>query len=500
MSDALPTARPVRVRLAPSPTGALHVGTARAGLLNYLFAKRHGGSFILRIEDTDAERSQAIYTANILQGLQALGLSWDEGPCPTGEGELGEFGPYCQSQRKARYQAVAHQLLAEGKAYRDFITEAEIAQRRDEAQRLNQPFVYRSQALPPEAEAEKLAAGEPYSLRFAVPATATTLTFTDSLRGEVSVEASTVSDFVILKSDGMASYNFAVVVDDTDMAITHVIRGEDHIPNTPRQVLLYEALGKPLPLFTHLSMILAPDRSKLSKRFGATAVSDYIYEQGFLPEAMVNFLALLGWSHPEAKELLTLDELVASFDLSRLSTSGAVFDRTKLEWMNGQYIRQLSLEELDKRCQPFWHALQAEPNRYTPAQRHALLALVQESLVTLKDIDEQTATFFGDALTTPADAELQASVLATPEGQQVLQQALTALHQLDDTTPETCHAWLKELSTALKPLKAKQVFWPLRAALTGRVQGADLSGTLNLLGKQRIALRLQQACVSQVSL
>ncbi len=487
MTTSTRPSRPVRVRIAPSPTGNLHVGTARTALFNYLFAKHHGGTFVLRVEDTDLERSKPEFTQNIFDGLRALGLQWDEGPDVGGP-----YGPYTQTERLERYKEVAHQLLAQGLAYWDYTSPDTVDALRAKATEAKQPFVYRPAPLSEAQQAEAKAAGIQPSLRFRIPQHSQPIVVHDLVRGDVSVEADTLGDLVLLKSDGTAAYNFAVVVDDADMRISHVIRGEDHLPNTPKQLLLYQALGWEPPAFAHLGMILAPDRSKLSKRHGATAVAEFVEHQGYLPHAFINFLALLGWSSPAGDELMSLETLIEQFSLDRIAHGGAIFDVDKLKWMNSHYIRQLSPEALAPLVAPY---LQAYPIKatYTPQQWCLLLEAVQEPLTTLSQITEDVAYFFGDTVAVP-DA-LWSEVLETDEGRAVLTVMLADwLPALDVSTLEATAASLKHLTkTLLKDYKTKTVMWTLRACTTGRVQGADLSKTLHLLGLNRVALRLKAA-------
>ncbi|MFM7390279.1 MAG: glutamate--tRNA ligase [Vampirovibrionales bacterium] len=481
--------RPVRVRLAPSPTGNLHVGTARTALLNYLFAKHNNGTYILRIEDTDMERSTEAFTQNIFDGLRALSLPWDEGPDVGGN-----YGPYKQSERLHLYQPYAEQLLASGHAYWDYTNNEELEALRTAATEAKQPFVYRPAPLTPEQEAAYQAdpTRKP-SLRLRIPADRGTIVVNDLIRGEVQFDASTIGDFVIVKSDGMASFNFANVIDDALMAISHVIRGEDHLPNTPKHRLLYEALGFPVPAFAHLPMILAPDRSKLSKRHGATAVAQYIDEQGYLPEAFINFLALLGWSSPTGEELLSLEQLIEQFTLERVNHSGAIFDTDKLNWMNGQYLRALPLSELDAKLRPILEARFAPERYYNTEQWHLLLSVVRDSLVRLPDINALVGYFFGESVV--IDADTFTNVLQNEESTPILQTALNEwLPSVDFGSVEGVQASLKVLTKQLlSQYKVKPIMWALRASCTGTVQGADLPTTLYLLGSQRVEHRLKEA-------
>jgi nondiscriminating glutamyl-tRNA synthetase len=324
----------MRVRFAPSPTGHLHVGNARTALFNWLLARRHGGTMVLRIEDTDTERSTRESEASMLEDLRWLGLDWDEGPDAGGP-----YGPYRQSERLDLYRVAVAELMARGSAYYCFCTRDELEADRKIALAAGLPPKYsgRCRALGREEAARRVAAGEPAATRFAVPPDRD-VTFHDEVRGDVAVSTLVIGDPVIVRSDGRPAYNFAVVIDDARMAITHVVRGEDHISNTPRQILIYEALGFRPPAFAHLSLVLGPDHAPLSKRHGATSVADF-HERGILPEALLNYLALLGWSPGDGDELLPLAEMVRRFDLAHVSRSAAVFDPGKLAWMNRHYMR-----------------------------------------------------------------------------------------------------------------------------------------------------------------
>ncbi|XP_052191817.1 glutamate--tRNA ligase, chloroplastic/mitochondrial isoform X2 [Diospyros lotus] len=339
----------VRVRFAPSPTGNLHVGGARTALFNYLFARSHAGKFVLRIEDTDLERSTAESEQAMLHDLSWLGLHWDEGP-----GVGGDYGPYRQSERNVLYKQHAKKLLKSGHVYRCFCTNEELEKMKEIAKLKQLPPVYTGKwahATDEEVE-EELEKGTPYTYRFRVPKEGR-LQIHDLIRGEVSWNLDTLGDFVIMRSNGQPVYNFCVTVDDATMAISHVIRAEEHLPNTLRQALIYEALGFQMPYFAHVSLILAPDRSKLSKRHGATSVGQF-REMGYLPQAMVNYLALLGWGDGTENEFFTLENLVEKFSIDRVNKSGAVFDSTKLRWMNGQHLKSLSSEKLAKLIGERW--------------------------------------------------------------------------------------------------------------------------------------------------
>ncbi|MBY0404957.1 MAG: glutamate--tRNA ligase [Cyanobacteria bacterium] len=477
----------VRVRIAPSPTGFLHVGTARTALFNFLFAKKHQGKFILRIEDTDLVRSKKEYCDNIYESLLALGLQWDEGPDVGGP-----YGPYQQSERLDIYQEWAEKLLASGQAYWCYLSEAEIEAEKQKAALENRPYVYQR----PHYDAETLEKlkNDPErkpSLRLDIPRNNEPIVFQDLIRGEITFDRNLLDNFVLIKSNGTPSYNFAVVVDDLLMKITHVIRGEDHISNTPKQILIFRAFGIEPPAFAHVSMILSPDRSKLSKRHGATAVSDFI-KQGYLPEAFCNFLALLGWSPPEGMEIGTLDAFASFFSLEKISHSAAIFDQDKLKWLNGCYIRQLPLDDLLERARPFLNDFNLD--EYTDTQLQFMLEAVREPITLLSDLPHSVSYFFGEGLT--LDASILEEVLRQDDSIQVLNAfANTFLLTQDFTHLEGLSLGLKEFTQQMKPLKAKTVMWAIRAALTGRTHGADLGKTLFLLGASKVKHRLDNALV-----
>lgn len=481
---------PIRVRIAPSPTGFLHVGTARTALFNFLYAKGHGGQFILRIEDTDQERSQDIYTQNIYDSLKALGLQWDEGPDVGGP-----YAPYTQSERTAIYQEWANKLLTGGQAYHCYLTQAELDAEKAAAQAEKRAYIYSGACRDPKVR-EELASkpdeqGNPRkpSVRFRIPDERGTLTFQDAVRGEVSFDTELLGDFVILKSDGTPSYNFAVVVDDMLMKISHVIRGEDHISNTPRQIMLYEAFNAVPPQFAHVGMILAPDRTKLSKRHGAVAVSDYI-KQGYLPEAFCNFLTLLGWSPPDGEEIGTIEHFAQQFELERITHSPAIFEKDKLNFINGKLIRTMPLPELLTVARPYLH--QFDLSQYNEDKLLAILDAVREPITILSELPEAVNYFFGR--TVILDAQLVGDVLTGAEPAEVLRRFQQEFLQTADfSSPETLADAIKAFTNSLKPIKTKGVMWAIRAAVTGRTHGADLSKTLFILGKEVTAHRVETA-------
>jgi nondiscriminating glutamyl-tRNA synthetase len=477
----------VRVRIAPSPTGNLHVGTARTALFNYLFAKRYGGQFILRIEDTDLERSNAAYTQNIYDSLRALNLSWDEGPDVGGP-----YGPYQQSDRLALYAEWAQKLVATGHAYPCYCTAEELDAERAQAMADKRPYIYSRRCLNPETAATL--AQDPSrtpTLRFRIPDERGDVVFQDAVRGELRFDTGLIGDFVLMKSNGTPSYNFAVVMDDLLMQISHVIRGEDHISNTPKQLLLFEALGVPAPAYAHVGMILAPDRSKLSKRHGATAVSEFI-AQGYLPEAFCNFLTLLGWSPPDGQEVASLSHFAEAFSLDRIAQNPAIFDIEKLNWLNSLTIRQLPLDELLERARPF--LADFDLTHYSHAALCDMLDAVREPITILSDLPEAVSYFFGQNVNTQGVED----VLNQPETLDVLkafEQTFLPTAPFDQDA-EAMAAAIKAFANSLKPLKMKTVMWAIRASVTGRTHGADLSKTMMLLGKETVFHRVNTALLN----
>jgi len=470
----------IRVRIAPSPTGFLHVGTARTALFNYLFAKKHKGSFILRIEDTDLERSKDEYIQNIYDSLKAMGLNWDEGPDIEGP-----YPPYKQSDRFDIYKKYADKLVNSGYAYYCWCTQEELEAEKEKAVS-EHVYSRRCRNLSPEQIENFKNEGRVPTIRFIVPEKR--LKFDDIVKGNLDFDTALIGDFVIMKSNGTPTYNFAVVVDDIEMKISHIIRGEDHISNTPKQILIYDALGAHVPEFAHVGMILAPDRTKLSKRHGATAVSEFI-EQGYLPEAFVNFIALLGWSPADGEEIKTLDKLIEAFSLERVSPSPAIFEFDKLNWMNGQYIRNMPISEITQRVKIYLKNY--DLSLYSEEQLELIVAAVREPLTKLSEITDAVSYFFGD--TVEIDPEIKKDVIQTPESQKVLQEFFNLADSLNYDNIEELHNQMADFRKSIPDLKPKQIMWAIRAALTGRVKGADMAVIISLLGKERIKLRINDA-------
>ncbi|RAP34422.1 glutamate--tRNA ligase [Candidatus Marinamargulisbacteria bacterium SCGC AG-439-L15] len=474
----------MRVRFAPSPTGNLHIGSVRTCLFNWVLAKHMGGAVILRIEDTDLQRSKPEFEANILDGLEWLGLGMDEGP-----NESGAYGPYRQSERieKGVYREVADTLLASGHAYYCFETQEELEAEKKEAESKGVPYKYsrKSLGLSNDDIQKRLGSGDPYTIRFKIPE-GETVVVNDGIRGEVSFDTTLLSDFVILKSDGSPAYNFAVVVDDAAMKITHVIRGEDHLSNTPRQLLLFKALGYEAPVVAHLPMMLGTDRSKLSKRHGAQSVSDY-RDQGYLPEALINYLSLLGWSPPDEKELLSRQELIDLVSMERISKSGAIFDEVKLRWMNGQYIRQLSAPELRAAITPFISdEITARLGTPSEAVLEKMIVSVKDNLEVLTDINTYLEVY---ELSFEA-FELRVSEFSVSDSdREVLSLFLEELETSDKLDSNWVDATLARLLEKTGFGKGK-VFKPVRLGSTGMGSGPHLGDVLPLLGKDKIQERV----------
>ncbi|MBI2916419.1 MAG: glutamate--tRNA ligase [Chloroflexi bacterium] len=478
----------VRVRYAPSPTGTPHVGNIRTALFNWLFARNQGGQFIVRIEDTDVERLVSGALEAILESLRWLGLNWDEGP------EVGgPCGPYIQSQRLSLYHEHARRLVAEGQAYHCYCSPQRLTAMREEQQRQKRPSGYdrRCRELTPQQRAEYETQGIKSVVRFKAPLDGQT-TFSDLIRDEVTFAHSTLDDLVLLKSDGYPTYHLANVVDDHLMGITHVMRAEEWLPSTPRHVLLYDAFGWQPPQFAHLPMILGPDRSKLSKRHGATSLLEY-RDQGYLPEAMMNFLALLGWSLDDKTETIDRDMLVQHFSIERVGKPAAIFHADKLLWMNGVYMRQLSPQEWLKRALPFLDRdLPPELPRPLPRDYLAMtVPLVQDRAKTLAEIAGLVDFFLVDELTYEATL-LHDKGLDVETSRKALGAALDLVSSVAPFDAETLEAALRPLAEQLG-LKTGTLFGILRVATTGRTAAPPLFATMAVLGRERCLKRLETA-------
>ncbi len=470
---------PVRVRFAPSPTGRLHVGGARTAIFNWLFARHHGGTLVLRIEDTDQVRSTRDSESSLFQDLTWMGLDWDEGPDVGGP-----HPPYRQSERLHVYAESASRLAHAGAIYPCFCTDAELDAKRT-AQRaagMEPHYDGTCRALDPQRAAERQASGATYTMRFRVPNRA--VTFEDRVRGSMRFESTTVGDFVLLRSNGMPTYNFACVVDDAAMRISHVLRGEDHLTNTMRQVLIYEAFGFGLPEFAHLSLIVDADRAKLKKREGqeGTYVDEY-RTRGYLPGALVNFLALLGWSSPSGDEVLSRERLVADFDLDRVGRAPAVFDAQKLRWMAGEYLRAAHQDGLARDSLPYLHDAGLDLDVQSATR---MLAAFRDSIATLSELPARARELLAPG---PPEPEA-AAALQAPEARRLLNALVVGL---DDTKGPLDGAAFKALMQECGKtlgMKGRDLFMPVRAAISGRTHGPEIPLLFDALGAAAVRERL----------
>jgi len=478
----------IRVRYAPSPTGHLHIGNARTALFNYLYARHLGGKFIIRIEDTDVKRNVAGGEESQLKYLKWLGMDWDES-IDVG----GEYGPYRQTERLDIYNKYWQDLIDRGLAYRCYCTEAELEQEREEQTARNETPRYsgKHRDLTDEQRAAFEAEGRIPSIRFRVPVDRT-YTFNDMVKGTISFDTNEMGDFVIVKKDGIPTYNFAVALDDHLMKISHVLRGEDHISNTPRQLMIYEAFGWEPPQFAHMTLIVNESKKKLSKRDESIIQFIEQYDKlGYLPETLINFIALLGWSPEGEQEMYSRDELIEVFDAGRLSKSPAVFDSQKLAWMNNEYIKKADVERIVALCLP--HLQSAELIAEQPSDEvlswvHDLVALHQDKLRSASEIIEHTALFFRESVEDEAEA---IEVLAEETVPTVLSAFLAEL-QADgaEFTVDGIKAMIKSVQKSTG-CKGKALFMPIRAAITGQTHGPDLNQSLVLLGYDKVVARLQ---------
>ena len=467
----------VRTRMAPSPTGDMHVGSMGIVLKNYAFARKHGGSFVLRIEDTDKEREVEGAVSRIQNIITAYGLDWDEGP-----GKGGSHGPYVQSERIALYKEMAEQLVAEDKAYYCTCSKERLTELRDKQRAEKIPPKYDKHCRNKQSEVKKhISSGAPFVIRLKTPEDVA-VTFTDVLRGEITFNSNAVDDQVLLKSDGYPTYHLAVVVDDHDMEITHVMRGEEWISSTPKHVLLYQAFGWELPTFVHVPVYLNPDgKGKMSKRKGTVSAQSFL-DKGYLPEALLNFFMILGWAHPEEKEIISLEEYITLFDPKDISPKSVVFDVKKLDWINGIYIRKLSFTKLQDLVTPF------VPKSFPKNILADVLPLIHERLEKLSDFSELTSFFYG-TIDIPTELLLKK---ATPElVTQQLDLTETSLQEID---------WnVASIEESIRTLQEKnqwkkgQYFMMLRSMATGKKATPPLFETMQVIGKTAILERIHQA-------
>ncbi len=478
---------PPRVRFAPSPTGYLHVGGARTALFNWLYSRHAGGAFVLRIEDTDQERSSAEMVSGILDGLTWLGLGWDEGP-----GVGGPYGPYFQAQRVDRHRAAADRLIASGDAYFCYCAPEDLEAERTKAQADGRAWSYgrTCRDLPPEEVARREREGCRRAVRFRVPDGRTV--FDDAVRGRIEFDNASLEDFVILRSDGHPTYHLSVVVDDVEMAITDVIRGDDHISNTPKQILIYGALGAPIPAFAHVPLILGPDKKRLSKRHGATSVGEY-RDQGYLPEAMVNFLALLGWSPGGDEEVFGRDELVARFSLGGISGGNAVFNPEKLDWFNQQHILRMPAREILERIRTELAAAGVVLDSLDAAERariERVVDLVKPRARRLTDVVPLVRPFVGAAI--ERDAAAVAKYLASSDLPPHFSAWLARMREVAPFEAQPLERALRALA-AERGIKAGALIHATRVAVTGQAVSPGVFEVLELMGRERAIARLAEA-------
>lgn len=482
----------VRVRYAPSPTGNPHIGNIRTAMFNWLFARRNGGQFVVRVEDTDQGRITEGAVEHILDGLEWLGIDWDEGPRVGGP-----YGPYFQSERLERYHDAADQLIASGNAYRCYCSPERVAELRKEQARNKERQGYDSHCryLSEDERGAKEAEGAPSVLRFAMPQEGIT-SVEDAIRGHVEWQNDLTDDFVLVKTDGFPTYHMAVVVDDHAMEISHVLRAEEWLPSTPRHVQLFRALGLDMPTFGHLPMILGSDRAKLSKRHGATSLMEY-RDDGFLPEALINFMALLGWSLDGETEVMTTETIRDNFTLERVGKPAAIFDLDKLQWMNGVYIRQAEQDQLADRILPFLE--QEYADRLLPIDTDYLrriVPLVQERLKTLSEAPEMLSYFFEDTLEFDPNALIQRG-MDSDSTQAAIMRAHADLAAVpgEEFNHENLENILRSAGAELE-LSGRQFFGALRTAITGRTATPPLFEMMEVMGRDRVLQRLAAAAES----
>lgn len=472
----------VRVRFAPSPTGMLHIGNARTALFNYLFAKHHRGIFILRIEDTDLDRSDYSLTDQMLKDLRWLGFDWDEGP-----DKGGPYGPYRQSERLDIYREYANELLIKGRVYKCFCTPDDLERmRRQQISKGEMPrYDGRCRNLTEEEVLKKESEGSRPALRFHVGRGK--IYFEDLIHGKMNFDADKIGDFIIIRSDGIAAYNFACVIDDHLMNVSHVIRGEDHLSNTPRQILLYKALGWIPPFFAHHPLILGSDRTPLSKRHGSTAVSQY-REEGFLPEALINYLLILGWTSPTNEEVIPMERMIEEFSISSLSRNAPIHSLKKLEWLNGIYIRRKDNNELSKLISPY-----LEKEGLNNIDRDTLLKIsdaIKENIVKLSEIKEYLGIFFDEKFNFSEEAK---RIILNDKNRKVIETVIEIITStISDFKLEEWSVFLTKVEEKTG-LKGKELLIPIRAGVTGMTKGPQLVKIFNILGKERVLKRLKMA-------
>ncbi|WAM34720.1 glutamate--tRNA ligase [Caldicellulosiruptor morganii] len=475
----------VRVRFAPSPTGQLHIGGARTALFNYLFAKKHNGKFILRIEDTDVERSRAEWAEGIMRSLRWLGIEWDEGPDVGGD-----FGPYFQSQRKEIYLEYIQKLLEEGKAYYCFCTQEEIERERQIAREQKIPYKYSKKCrnIGLDEAKKRIKNGEKAVVRIKAPQEGVTIVH-DIIRGDVEFSNDQLDDFIILKSDGNPTYNFVCVIDDYLMKISHVIRAEEHLSNTPKQLIIYDALNIQPPQFAHVPMILAPDRSKLSKRHGATSVEEF-FENGYLKEAIVNYLLLLGWSPGKDRTIIGLDEAIEKFELEKVSKNAAIYDTNKLTWINGYYLKEIDIEDLYERMKYFYSKKGIEIERFDKEYVKSVLKLVREKVKTLVEVVDASVYFFDDNY---EFEQKGVEKYLTADNLSIVKSLLHELRNLEPFTASKIENLVRKKAEELN-IKAANIIHTIRVCISGRTVTPGLFEMMEVMGKDEVVKRIKKAC------
>jgi nondiscriminating glutamyl-tRNA synthetase len=474
----------VRVRFAPSPTGLLHIGNARIAVFNWLFAKRYKGTFLLRIEDTDVARSEKKYITQVIEDLHWLGLTWQEGP-----DVQGQYAPYLQSERLPIYHTICQGFLKEGLAYRCYCTTEELAERRHFAKLAGKPPRYdnRCRGLTDTQKKTFEASGRSYTIRFKVPDEL--VTFEDLIRGTCQFDMSLTGDFIIMRSDGIPSFHLAVAVDDALMQISHVIRGEDHLTNTPCHILLFHALKYKPPQFAHLSLTMGADRTMLSKRHGVFSISEY-RKSGYLPEAILNYIMLLGWSPKDKKEKFTINDIADTFDISTMSKAPSLFDQQKLDWLSGQYIREADLERLTNIAVPYLQTagfIPADESKIDREKLRLIVDITRDTLSCVSQIIQEADIFFKDTEVSKKHIEYLSSEIS----QAVLSSFYGELQKADTLSPEI----FKDILTTVQKqtgTKGKELYMPVRIALTGREHGPELYSTAYVLGINTCKKRIER--------
>jgi len=472
-----------RVRFAPSPTGELHVGNARTALFNWMFARHYGGSFILRVEDTDESRSDISHQLSLFDDLNWLGLDWDEGP-----NKVGAYGPYKQSKRLNLYKEYLQKLIETDRVYPCYCTEAELEEERQNlilSKRMPR-YMGKCRNLTSIEKRQKESEGKKPSYRFKI--NTQTIEFEDLIRGTMRFESDAIGDFIIVRSNGMPAYNFAVVIDDHLMNITHVIRGGDHLSNTALQIMLYRAFGLIPPFFAHHSLILGKDRAKLSKRHGSVSIGEF-RRQGILPESLINYLGLLGSSFSDGKEILSREEMIEGFKLERSSKSGAVFDEEKLRWLNATYIRNYKTDDLIKSLKPFLEKFGIVDETINSKWFKQVIELVKTDLITLSDIEDHINIFFNERYALDDDARI---LLEKEDSANVVSCFSIYLKDHDHESPQNLYPAAIKFVKEKTGLKGKELFLPLRAVLTGKLHGPELDKIFTILGRDNALKRLER--------